>query len=178
MLTSGVVFGRAAPKKGPLRTRRHRMLRANTRTAGHDVRKPTLGERKNASLIMEAKPPLLPPLPALPRPPFILTVVHACAIGNFRNIYPRASYCRAKNGRNFIVSSIFSYVFTSGAREIVFRALSLRRGVCPCAASGLFPSSSFHSLCEPSAFRRRIEAKRVCRSKNRAHPCNKKKCRK
>jgi len=52
-------------------------------------------------------------------------MVHACAIGNFRNIYPRASHCRAKNGRNFIVSSIFSYVFTSGAREIAFRALSL-----------------------------------------------------
>jgi len=141
VLTSGVVFGRAAPKKGPLRTRRHKTLRVNT-----------LGEKKNASLIMEAKPPLLPPLPALPRPPFILTMVHACAIGNFRNIYPRASYCRAKNGRNFIVSSIFSYVFTSDAREIVFRVLSLRRGVCPCAASGFFPSRVFSRFANYSLF--------------------------
>lgn len=174
VLTSGVVFGRAVPKKRPLRTRRHKTLRANTRTAGHDARKPTLGEKKNASLIMEAKPALLPSLSALPRPPFIPTVVHACAIGNFRNIYPRASYCRAKNGRNFIVSSIFSYVFTSGAREIVFRDLSLRRGVCPCAASGLFPSRVSPRFATGPLFAFRTEVKRVrCKYKNRRHSSNK-----
>lgn len=46
VLTLGVVFGRAAPKKRPFRTRRHKTLRANTRTVGHDARKPTLGGKK------------------------------------------------------------------------------------------------------------------------------------
>lgn len=122
---------------------------------------------------MEAEPPLLlPPLSALSRPPFILTVVHACAIGNFRNIYPRASYCRAKNGRNFIVSSIFSYVFTSGARVIVFRALSLRERCVPLRPRpGFFLRDFPLALRGPFTFRRRIEVKRVY--KNRGYFFNK-----
>lgn len=72
---------------------------------------------------------------------------------------PRASYCRAKNGRNFIVSSIFSYVFTSGAREIVF--LSSRCGVCPLRPDQprAFSSASLLPLRVPHSCRR-LEVKR------------------
>lgn len=183
VLTLGVVFGRAAPKKGgPFAHDGTKLARANTRTVARSLKTHPSGRKKRvAHNGSEPTPPRLRPRSSPDDPPLYrqrrrcgAVRERVCAIGNFRNIYPRTSYCRPKNGRNFIVSSIFSYVFTSGARELVFRPLFTTVSLLPALRSdhsqpaqpGLFLSSLVNPFCQPPRVRRIEVRLGITREKN------------